>query len=57
MYEVFYIGENNCPRCAGRDKAELFAGEVTKIRNHLKSKGKKCGSGGDRLINGKPLKK
>lgn len=34
--EVFYIGHEQCPRCYGKDKAELFAGEVTKIRNHLK---------------------
>lgn len=25
MDEVFYIGEKQCPRCSGRDKAELFA--------------------------------
>ena len=26
MDEVFYIGEDECPRCNGKDKAELFAG-------------------------------
>ncbi|HSO78403.1 MAG TPA: family 20 glycosylhydrolase, partial [Bacteroidales bacterium] len=26
MDEVFYIGEDKCPRCSGIDKAELFAG-------------------------------
>ena len=35
MDEVFYIGHEDCTRCQGRDKAELFAGELTKIRNHL----------------------
>src|SRR5690606_9991598 len=40
MDEVFYIGDDKCPRCAGRDKAELFAGEVTRIRDHLASKGR-----------------
>src|SRR5687768_351581 len=25
MDEVFYIGDDKCPRCSGRDKAELFA--------------------------------
>ena len=35
MDEVFYIGEAQCPRCSGRDKAELFAGEVRTIRDHL----------------------
>lgn len=51
--EVFYIGDDNCPRCAGRDKAELFAGEVTKISNHLKTKGRTLWLWGDRLIDGK----
>ena len=37
MDEVFYIGEEKCPRCGGRDKAELFAGEVNKIRGAFKS--------------------
>jgi hypothetical protein len=40
MDEVFYLGDDKCPRCSGRDKAELFAGEVTKISNHLKQNGK-----------------
>jgi hypothetical protein len=53
MDEVFYIGDDKCPRCAGSDKAELFAGEVTKIRNYLKSKNKQLWIWGDRLIDGK----
>ncbi len=53
MDEVFYIGEAQCPRCSGRDKAELFAGEVTKIRNHLATKGRKLWIWGDRLLDGK----
>lgn len=53
MDEVFYIGEDNCPRCSGRDKAELFAGEVTKIRNHLALKNRRLMIWGDRLIDGK----
>lgn len=51
--EVFYIGHEDCPRCQGRDKAELFAGEVTKIRNHLKEKNRELWIWGDRLIDGK----
>jgi hypothetical protein len=35
MDEVFYLGEDKCPRCAGRDKAVLFANEVQTIRDHL----------------------
>jgi hypothetical protein len=51
--EVFYIGMDQCPRCRGRDRAELFAGEVTKIRNHLASKRKELWMWGDRLIDGR----
>jgi hypothetical protein len=31
MDEVFYIGMDRCPRCGGRDKAELFAGVMQTI--------------------------
>lgn len=53
MDEVFYIGDDKCTRCAGRDKAELFAGEVTTIRNHLVADGKELWVWGDRFIDGK----
>lgn len=50
MDEVFYIGDDKCPRCGGLDKAELFAGEVKKIRNHLAESGKELWTWGDRLL-------
>jgi hypothetical protein len=53
MDEVFYIGEAQCPRCSGRDKAELFAGEVRTIHDHLAEKGRKLWIWGDRLLDGK----
>ena len=53
MDEVFYIGEEQCPRCSGRDKAELFAGEVNLIRNHLTLKNRQLWIWGDRLIDGR----
>ncbi len=53
MDEVFYIGDDKCPRCDGLDKAELFAGEVTKVYNHLAQKGQGLMIWGDRLIDGK----
>ena len=53
MDEVFYIGDDKCPRCSGKDKAELFAGEVNEIRNHLALKNRKLWIWGDRLIDGK----
>jgi hypothetical protein len=53
MDEVFYIGEEQCPRCSGKDKAELFAGEVTAIHNQLSLKGRHLWIWGDRLLDGK----
>jgi hypothetical protein len=53
MDEVFYIGEDQCPRCGGRDKAELFAGEVRALHDHLAQRGKELWIWGDRLLDGK----
>src|SRR4030095_16093984 len=53
MDEVFYIGDDKCPRCGGRDKAELFAGEIRVLNDHLKNKGRELWIWADRLIDGK----
>ncbi len=53
MDEVFYIGDTKCPRCAGVDKADLFAGEVRTIRDHLAQKNRELWIWGDRLLDGK----
>jgi hypothetical protein len=53
MDEVFYIGDDKCPRCGGRDKSELFAGEVRVIHDHLALKGREMWIWGDRLLDGK----
>jgi hypothetical protein len=53
MDEVFYLGEAKCPRCGGRDKAELYAGEIAVIRDHLAQKDRKLWIWGDRLLDGK----
>lgn len=52
MDEVFYLGEDKCPRCAGRDKSVLFANEVQTIRDHLAARGWELWIWGDRLIDG-----
>ena len=52
MDEVFYIGMSQCPRCSGKDKSVLFAGEVNKIRDHLAKANRKLWIWGDRLIDG-----
>lgn len=52
MDEVFYIGEEECPRCSGKDKAELFAGEVNRIRDHLAEKDRELWIWGDRMLDG-----
>jgi hypothetical protein len=51
--EVFYIAEEECPRCSGHDPAQLFADEVWRIRNHLAEKERKLWIWGDRLLDGK----
>ncbi len=53
MDEVFFIGDDKCPRCGGRDKSELFAGEVRAIHDHLLAKGRELWIWGDRLLDGK----
>ncbi len=53
MDEVFYLGDDKCPRCQGTDKAELFAGEVIRVRNHLAARGRELWIWGDRLLEGK----
>jgi hypothetical protein len=50
MDEVFYIGHSQCVRCAGKDKAVLYAGEVTAIRDHLAASKKELWIWGDRLL-------
>ena len=52
MDEVFYIGEDDCIRCKGKNKAELFAGEVKTIHDHLASNNKELWIWGDRLLDG-----
>jgi len=53
MDEVFYIGEDQCPRCSGHDKAELFAAELRAIHEHLAAKNRRLWIWGDRLLDGK----
>jgi hypothetical protein len=53
MDEVFYLGEDKCPRCSGKDKAALFAGEVRLIRDQLRQKNRQLWIWGDRLLDGK----
>lgn len=52
MDEVFLLGEDDCPRCRGKNKAELFAGEVKAIRDHLAKSGRTTWMWGDRFIDG-----
>ncbi len=50
--EVFLLGEDDCPRCRGRDKAGLFAQEVRTLHDHLAKSGKTMWMWGDRLLDG-----
>ena len=53
MDEVFYLGETQCPRCGGKDKAEVFAKEVGLLRDHLQRNHRQLWIWGDRLLDGK----
>jgi hypothetical protein len=35
MDEVYYIGEDDCPHCCGRNPAELFAAQVNALHAHI----------------------
>ncbi|MFO8007482.1 MAG: family 20 glycosylhydrolase [Candidatus Brocadiia bacterium] len=50
MDEVFLIGEEGCPRCAGSDPARLFADEAIALHEHLAERGLEMWMWGDRLI-------
>ncbi|WP_206107845.1 family 20 glycosylhydrolase [Paludisphaera rhizosphaerae] len=51
--EVFYIGEDRCERCGGKDRSVLFADEVRRIRDHLAQKNRRMWLWADRLIDGR----
>jgi hypothetical protein len=53
MDEVFLIGSEFCPRCKGKDPAELFAKSVNDIYQHLvKERGVEMLMWGDRFLDG-----
>jgi len=51
--EVFLIASDYCPRCKGKDPADLFAKSVNDLYGHIvKTRGKEMYLWGDRLIEG-----
>ncbi len=52
MDEVFLLGEEECPRCRGKNKAELFAREVRVLRDHLAESKRAMWIWGDRFLDG-----
>lgn len=52
MDEVFLLGEDDCPRCKGKNKAELFAGEVRALHDHLAQSKRTMWMWGDRFLDG-----
>jgi hypothetical protein len=52
MDEVFLLGEDDCQRCRGKNKAELFAGEVTRLHDHLAKSNRKMWMWADRFLDG-----
>jgi len=51
--EVFILADPDCPRCKGKDPADLFAGEVRTLHAHLKAGGRRLWMWGDRFLDGK----
>ena len=51
--EVWVIGHPQCPRCGGKDPAELFARHATRLRDHLAEKNGRLWIWSDRLLDGK----
>jgi Glycosyl hydrolase family 20, catalytic domain len=52
MDEVFLLGEDDCPRCKGKDKAQLFAQEVRLLHDHLAQTKRTMWMWGDRFLDG-----
>jgi hypothetical protein len=52
MDEVFLLGETECPRCKGKLKADLLAGEVRLLHDHLARSKRTMWMWGDRFIDG-----
>ena len=52
MDEVFLLGEDDCPRCRGRNKSELFAQEVRTLHDHLTATHCEMWMWGDRFLDG-----
>jgi len=53
MDEVFLLADPDCPRCGGKRAADLFAGEVKVLHDHLQSIGCRLWMWGDRFLDGK----
>ncbi len=52
MDEIFLLGEDGCERCRGKNKAELLAGEVKAMHDHLAQSGRTMWMWGDRFLDG-----
>lgn len=50
MDEVFILADPDCPRCAVKEPAEIFAGEVRTLHDHLAELGCRMWMWGDRFL-------
>jgi hypothetical protein len=53
MDEIFILGDDACPRCHGKDKAEIFAHQVNDLHRHLGAKHVQMFMWSDRLLDGR----
>lgn len=51
--EAWIVAHDTCPRCGGRDPAEVFARYTTQLHDHLAEKGCRMWMWSDRLLDGK----
>ncbi len=56
MDEVFLLGEDDCPRCKGKNKAKLLAYEIRLLRDHLAENKRTLWMWGDRFLDGETTK-
>ncbi len=52
MDEVFLLGEDACPRCRDKSKADLFAHEIRTVHEHLAESKRALWMWGDRFLDG-----
>ena len=51
--EVFILADPDCPNCKGKNSADVFAGEVNVLHDHLQKSKRQMWMWGDRFLDGR----